>query len=67
MREIKISNCNYYSLANGRSYYKIVCPYCGHIVIAYARSIRGNGKRCDKCKALITQGFGVFKVKKQGE
>ena len=67
MREIKISRCSYYPRANGQSYYKIVCPYCNNMVIAYARSISGSGKRCDKCKALITQGFGVFKAKKQGE
>ncbi len=67
MKEIRISMCSYYPRASGLSYYKIVCPYCNNTVIAYAWSIRGAGKRCGKCNALITQSFGVFKVVEQGD
>lgn len=63
IKEIRVSECDYYPQANGKSYYKIHCPFCGKNIIAYARGVRGTGKKC-ACGALVIQWFGVFKIGK---
>lgn len=61
---IKIKDCNYYSRENGRSYYRITCPFCNFQITAYAWSLSGVGKKCPKCKAKVNTNFGTpyFKV-----
>ena len=61
---IKIKDCNYYSRENGRSYYRITCPFCNFQITAYAWSLSGVGKKCPNCKAKVNTNFGTpyFKV-----
>lgn len=61
---IKIKDCNYYLRENGRSYYRITCPFCNFQITAYAWSLSGVGKKCPKCKAKVNTNFGTpyFKV-----
>lgn len=61
---IKIKDCNYYSRENGRSYYRITCPFCNFQITAYAWSLSGVDKKCPNCKAKVTTSFGKddFKV-----
>lgn len=56
---IKIKDCNYYSRENGRSYYKITCPFCNFQFTAYAWSLSGVGKKCPNCKAKVNTNFGT--------
>lgn len=50
------------SAANGRSYYRLRCPFCRSEFKAYKWSINGGGKRCENaaCGAMHTRwGFAV--------
>ncbi|MDQ9760245.1 hypothetical protein RFZ45_15320 [Acinetobacter baumannii] len=67
MREAKIIG---ESSAHGKSYYKVECPFCLADFIAYKWSLRGGGKRCPNCLAIMGSTFQVFqwaeKVKNNG-
>lgn len=56
-REAKI--CGDYS-EHGRSYYKVECPFCLCDFNAYKWSLRGGGKRCPNCLALMGSSFNVY-------
>lgn len=62
-KRVKVCDCSYYPEANGKSYYIVECPFCEYTNTVYAWSARGNGKKCEKCKAIIRQKFGEFIVK----
>lgn len=64
VKEIRVFNCDYFPQANGKSYYKIRCPFCGKDIIAYARGVSGNGKKCTCGALLVVQWFGVFRIGK---
>lgn len=48
------------SASHGRSYYRVRCPFCKSSFIAYKWSLRGGGKRCPDCKALMGSTFQTF-------
>lgn len=52
-----------YSADNGRSYYSVGCPFCNGTFIAYKWSLRGGGKRCPDCKALMGSTWQMFQWK----
>lgn len=69
---IKINECDYYSNANGRSFYKMNCPFCDFPIMVYAWSASSIGKKCPICKAkvifsYVTGKFECCKTKKEGD
>nr|DAW34109.1 MAG TPA: DNA-directed RNA polymerase [Caudoviricetes sp.] len=65
---VKIKDCYYYSIPNGRSYYEITCPFCNSEIKAQAWSLSSVGKKCENCKAKVTIDYfriKEFKVSKE--
>lgn len=67
---IKIQDCYYYSIPNGRSFYRMNCPFCNFPIMVYAWSASSVGKKCPNCKAKVifdygTGKFEVCKTKKE--
>ena len=45
---------------HGRSYYAVECGFClGHFD-AYKWSLRGGGKRCPHCSAIMGSSFDMY-------
>lgn len=51
--------CGDYS-EHGRSYYSVKCGFCDGYFDAYKWSLRGGGKRCPHCKALMCSSFDMW-------
>lgn len=45
---------------HGRSYYSVKCGFCSGYFDAFKWSLRGGGKRCPHCKALMGSDFTMF-------
>ncbi|MCO9048781.1 MULTISPECIES: hypothetical protein [Acinetobacter] len=43
----------YDSAAHGKSYYMVRCAFCKDDFKAFKWSLRGGGKRCPNCKAIM--------------
>ena len=51
-----------YSSEHGRSSFFVDCPFCGEKrILVYAWSFAGSGKRCPKCRAMMTPYGAVRK------
>lgn len=51
-----------YSSEHGRSSFFVDCPFCGEErILVYAWSFAGSGKRCPKCRAMMTPYGAVRK------
>ena len=48
---------------HGRSYYSIKCGFCSGYFNAFKWSLRGSGKRCPHCKAIMGSSFEMFQWK----
>ena len=55
--------CGDYS-EHGRSYYSIKCGFCSGYFDAFKWSLRGGGKRCPHCKALMGSTFDMYQWEK---
>jgi hypothetical protein len=51
VEEFRLHERTYYPAPAGRTYYLIVCPFCGCSIEVRAWSLGGSGKRCE-CGAL---------------
>lgn len=60
--ERKVSVLSDMSL-HGRSYYYVECPFCLDRFRAYKWSLRGGGKRCPKCKGMMTSFLNMYQWK----
>lgn len=45
---------------HGKSYYKVECAFCFGDFTAYKWSLRGGGKRCPHCSALLGSTFQMI-------
>ena len=61
----------YDNAEHGRSYYVVRCGFCQDTFRAYKWSLRGGGKRCPSCKALMGSTGQTFQwialVKEQSQ
>ena len=48
---------------HGRSYYSVKCGFCSGYFNAFKWSLRGGGKRCPHCKAIMGSSFEMFQWK----
>lgn len=55
----KASLCGDYQ-EHGRSYYSVKCAFCSGYFNAYKWSLRGGGKRCPHCKAIMGSTFQMY-------
>ena len=51
--------------AHGKSYYVVECGFCKGDFDAYKWSLRGGGKRCPHCKALMGSSFEMYQWDKK--
>lgn len=51
----------------GKSTIEIRCPFCGELVTAYIWSYAGGGKKCTKCKALLSGNSARILQSKKGK
>ena len=45
---------------HGKSYYEVRCGFCSGHFDAYKWSLRGGGKRCPHCTALLGSTFNMY-------
>lgn len=45
---------------HGKSYYEVRCGFCSGYFDAYKWSLRGGGKRCPHCDALMGSTFQMY-------
>ena len=45
---------------HGKSYYEVRCGFCSGHFDAYKWSLRGGGKRCPHCAALLGSSFQMY-------
>lgn len=49
---------------HGKSYFSVACGFCNGDFIAYKWSLRGGGKRCPHCKALMGSNLQMYQWEK---
>ena len=59
------ASLGYYSMADGRSYIYIECPFCGAKVKAYIWSLAGCGKKCTGCDAQFASFGMAYRIHKE--